>query len=185
VADLWERHDILLVADEIRSGLGRTGDFWASEGYPIEPDVICAAKGVRVGATIANADVFPGAKSRLSSTWGAGDLVDSLQGALTIDIIHEENLSENAVERGSQAIAELEAADVPNAVDVRGRGLMLAVEFDTRERRDAVQEAAMKRGLLLLGCGHKPIRLLPPLDVLEREITIAVQLLSEAADIAV
>jgi 4-aminobutyrate aminotransferase len=184
VADICEQHDILLIADEIQSGIGRTGDFWASDDFAIEPDVICAAKGARVGATIASADVFPDEKSRLSSTWGAGDIVDSLQGALTIDVIREQNLMDNAVERGQQAKDELTDADLPNAVDVRGKGLMLAVEFDTKERRDDVQEAAMKRGLLTLGCGHKTLRLLPPLDVREREISMGVRLLSEAAEAA-
>jgi 4-aminobutyrate aminotransferase len=184
VADICERHDILLIADEIQSGIGRTGEFWASDDFAIEPDVICAAKGARVGATIASEDVFPGEKSRLSSTWGAGDIVDSLQGALTIDVIREENLMGNAVERGQQAKEELADADLPNAVDVRGKGLMLAVEFDTKERRDDVQEAAMKRGLLTLGCGHKTLRLLPPLDVREREISMGVRLFSDAAEAA-
>ncbi|QLD84323.1 aminotransferase class III-fold pyridoxal phosphate-dependent enzyme [Natronomonas halophila] len=184
VADICEQHDILLIADEIQSGIGRTGEFWASDDFAIEPDVICAAKGARVGATIASEDVFPSEKSRLSSTWGAGDIIDSLQGALTIDVIREENLMDNAVERGQQAKDELADADLPNAIDVRGKGLMLAVEFDTKERRDDVQEAAMKRGLLTLVCGHKTLRLLPPLDVREREISMGVRLLSEAVEAA-
>ena len=184
VADICERHDILLIADEIQSGMGRTGDFWASDGFPIEPDIICAAKGARVGATIANESIFPEEESRLSSTWGAGDIVDSMQGALTIDVIHEENLLDNAVTRGEQATAELDDATLPGAIDIRGRGLMLAVEFDTKERRDDVQDEAMKRGLLTLGCGYKTLRLLPPLDVREREITMAIGLLSDAAEAA-
>ena len=184
IADVCERHDVLLIADEIQTGLGRTGEFWASDHYPIEPDVICAAKGARVGATVAAEDVFPGERSRLSSTWGAGDLVASLQGALTIDVVREEDLLANAVQRGDQATAELADAALPNVVDVRGRGLMIGVEFDSKERRDAVQDEAMKRGLLTLGCGHRTLRLLPPLDVREREISMAVDLLSEAAGAA-
>jgi len=184
VAALCDRHDVLLVADEIQSGMGRTGEFWAADGFAIEPDVICAAKGARVGATVSSADVFPDEKSRISSTWGAGDVVDSMQGALTIDVIRDGNLLANAAARGEQLRAELEAADVPNAVDLRGRGLMQAVEFDTEERRDAVEEEAVKRGLLTLGCGYKTLRLLPPLDVREREISIAVELLAEAAETA-
>jgi len=184
VAALCERHDIPLIADEIQSGIGRTGDFWASEGFAIEPDVICAAKGARVGATIASSEVFPDEKSRLSSTWGAGDVVDSMQGALTIDVIRDRNLLANAVTRGEQLRAELADAELPNAVDLRGKGLMQAVEFDTEARRDAVEDEAVKRGLLTLGCGHKTLRLLPPLDVREREISIAVELLAEAATAA-
>ncbi len=184
VADLCERHDILLIADEIQSGMGRTGDFWAAEGFAVEPDVICAAKAARVGATVASGEVFPDEMSRLSSTWGAGDLVDAMQGALTIDVIRERDLLANAEARGEQAKAALADADLPNAVDVRGRGLMLAVEFDTKERRDAVEEETVKRGLLTLGCGNKSLRLLPPLDVREREVSMAVDLLSAAAEAA-
>jgi len=182
VADLADRHDIPVIADEIQSGIGRTGDFWASDGIPIEPDVICAAKGARVGATIASADLFPEETARLSSTWGAGGLIDTMQGVVTIDVIREQNLMANATARGEQLRTAITDADLPALVDARGRGLMQAVEFETKDRRDAVQEAALEQGLLTLGCGHKTLRLLPPLDVHEREIRIAVDLLAEAAE---
>jgi 4-aminobutyrate aminotransferase len=180
LADLCATHEIPLVADEIQSGMGRTGSFWASDRYPIEPDVICAAKAARVGATIASDDVFPDEQSRLSSTWGAGDIVDAMQGALTIDVIRDQNLLENTEARGEQATAALADADTPNVVDVRGEGLMMALEFDTKARRDAVLDETMKRGLLTLGCGNKSLRLLPPLDVREREIRMAIDILSTA-----
>jgi 4-aminobutyrate aminotransferase len=182
VAELCDRHDILLIADEIQSGMGRTGEFWASDHYPLEPDVITAAKGARVGATIASEDVFPGETSRLSSTWGAGDLVASMQGALTIDVIREEGLLANATARGEQAKAHLREASLPGVEDVRGKGLMLAVEFDAKERRDDVMDAAFRRGFLTLGCGYKTLRLLPPLDVTEREISLGCDLLAEAVE---
>jgi 4-aminobutyrate aminotransferase len=180
VADLCERHEIQLVADEIQTGVGRSGELWASDHYPIEPDVISAAKALRVGATVASEDTFPGERSRLSSTWGAGDLVASLQGALTLDAIGEYDLLTNATERGRQARELLTDAALPGVTDVRGLGLLLAVEFDGKERRDDVQRAAMQRGLLTLGCGHRTLRLLPPLDATEREIKLGVDLLAEA-----
>ncbi|WP_255149225.1 aminotransferase class III-fold pyridoxal phosphate-dependent enzyme [Halorarius halobius] len=177
-----DQHDLLLIADEIQSGMGRTGEFWASDHSALDPDVIAAAKGARVGATIASEEVFPAEESRLSSTWGAGDLVASMQGALTIDAIHELDLLDNATARGRQAQELLRDADLPNAVDVRGQGLMLAVEFDSKERRNAVMDAAFQRGLLTLGCGHETLRLLPPLDVTEREIRLGCDLLAEAVE---
>jgi 4-aminobutyrate aminotransferase len=180
VADVCAEHDVLVVADEIQTGLGRTGTFWAAEATPLEPDVITAAKGLRVGATVAREDVFPDERARLSSTWGAGDLLSSLQGAVTIDVIREQGLMANAVARGEQALARLRGADLPGVEDVRGRGLLLAVEFDAKARRDAAVEAATKRGLLTLGCGHETLRLLPPLDVTEREIDLGCDLLAEA-----
>ena len=184
IDELCIEHDLLLIADEIQSGMGRTGEFWASDHFPFEPDVICTAKGARVGATLAAEDVFPGETSRLSSTWGAGDLLDSMQGALTIDVIHEQELLANATERGKQAIEELTDAELPNVAEIRGKGLMLGIEFDTKARRDAVQDEAFERGLLTLGCGYKTLRLLPPLDVREREISMAVELLDDAASAA-
>ncbi|MFC5972946.1 aspartate aminotransferase family protein [Halomarina salina] len=184
VAAVVEELDVYLVADEIQSGMGRTGELWGADHYPIEPDVITSAKGLRVGATISRSDVFPDEGARISSTWGAGDVIASAQGALTIDAIEEYDLLDNATERGRQMVERLEDAAPDGVVDVRGLGLMLAVEFDTRELRDDVIEAALSRGFLTLGCGYKTLRLLPPLDVSEREIDLGADLLlSSIADV--
>ncbi len=182
LGEICTEYDINLIADEIQSGLGRTGEWWGADHYPIEPDVITSAKGLRVGATIANEETFPDERGRLSSTWGAGDVIASLQGVATIDAIHEYDLVSHAGEVGRTFREKLEDANLANAVDVRGRGLMLAVEFDTKDRREAIVENCLKRGLLTLGCGYKTLRLLPPLDVTEREVELAVDLLAEAAD---
>jgi 4-aminobutyrate aminotransferase len=184
IADLVEEYDITLIADEIQTGVGRTGKMWASDHFPIEPDVITSAKALRVGATISRRDVFPAEKGRLSSTWGAGDIIASLQGALTLDAIRDYDLMDNAVARGEQFTETIRDADPDVVEDVRGKGLMLGIEFDTKERRDAVQEAALKRGLLTLACGYKVLRILPPLDVTEREISIGAELLLDAIDAA-
>lgn len=173
-------HDVPLIADEIQTGLGRTGELWGSDHAPIKPDVITCAKGLRVGATISRSDVFPDEEGRISSTWGAGDIVASMQGVLVIDAIREYGLLENATVRGKQFVERLSDADPEGIIDVRGQGLLLAIEFDTRNRREAVIEAALKRGLLTLACGHKTLRLLPPLDVTDREIDLGVKLMIEA-----
>ncbi|WP_247009465.1 class-III pyridoxal-phosphate-dependent aminotransferase [Halorientalis litorea] len=180
LAEVVETHDLLLVADEIQSGMGRTGEFWASDHYPFDPDVVAAGKGLRVGATIASENVFPDETSRLSSTWGGGDVLACAQGALTIDVIREQNLLDNARERGAQFHETMADETLPGVVDVRGRGLMLAVEFDTEARRDDTMAAALERGLLTLGCGHKTLRILPPLDATAREIELGCSLLGEA-----
>ncbi|WP_435175122.1 aspartate aminotransferase family protein [Halorussus sp. AFM4] len=182
LADIRERFGVNVIADEIQSGLGRTGEMWGVDHLDLEPDVITSAKGLRAGATVANADLFPTEKARLSSTWGAGKIVDAMQGVFTIDAIREHDLLANVRERGRQFRELLEDADLPNAVDVRGRGLMLAVEFDTKERREAVVKAALKRGLLTLGCGYKTLRLLPPLDVTEREIELGFDVFRAAVE---
>ena len=182
VQDVTDEYDIPLVVDEIQSGVGRTGEMWASDHYPIEPDVIASAKGLRVGATIANGELFPAESNRLGSTFGGGDVLSSMQGVFTLDAIEEYDLLENATERGRQA-KELLRDDAPEYVaDVRGKGLMLAVEFDTADRRNAVVEASLQRGLLTLGCGEKTIRLLPPLDATEREIALGIDIFTDAVD---
>ncbi|MFP8958579.1 aspartate aminotransferase family protein [Natrialbaceae archaeon A-CW3] len=182
VARVCDTYDIHLIADEIQSGLGRTGKLWASDHYAIEPDVIAGGKALRTGATISRSEVFPTEKNRIGSTWGGGDILSALQGALTIDAIRDYDLCENAVVRGAHMKERLRDAEPEGVVDVRGRGLMLAVEFDTPERRSAVVEEAVTRGLLTLGCGKKAIRLLPPLDVTEREIDLGADLLLESID---
>lgn len=182
IARVSETYGLTLIADEIQAGVGRTGKMWASDHYPIEPDVITAAKGLRVGATISKSDIFPDEKGRISSTWGAGDIIASMQGALTLDAIREHDLLDNATERGRQFVESVRDADLDGVVDVRGKGLMLAVEFDSPERRDDVLESAFKHGLLTLACGEKSLRFLPPLDVTEREIELGADLLCNAAE---
>ena len=182
VADVTDEYDVPLVVDEIQAGVGRTGEIWASDHYPIEPDVIASAKALRVGATISRSEIFPTEKNRLGSTFGGGDLLGSMMGTFTLEAIREHDLLENATERGTQA-KELLRDDAPGYVeDVRGKGLMLAVEFDTAERRSAVVRESLKRGLLTLGCGEKTIRLLPPLDSSEREIELGVGIFLKAIE---
>ena len=180
VASLVEASDITLVADEIQTGMGRTGEWWASDHSALEPDIVCSAKALRVGATIGREEQFPTEKARISSTWGAGDLLSAAQGALTIDAIEEHDLLANATARGRQFVETVGDFGMDSIEDVRGLGLLLGVEFDTTERRDAVQEAALSHGLLTLGCGYKTLRVLPPLDVTEREIELGATLLRRA-----
>jgi 4-aminobutyrate aminotransferase len=180
VGDVCDTYDIPLVVDEIQSGVGRTGRMWASEHYAVDPDVICAAKGLRVGATVSRSELFPDQKNRLGSTFGGGDILASMYGAFTLEAIEEHDLLDNATSRGEAAKERLRDGAPDHVEDVRGKGLMLAVEFDTAERRDAVVKAALERGMLTLGCGKKTIRLLPPLDVTEREVELGTKLFCEA-----
>jgi len=180
VASICEEHNLPLILDEVQSGLGRTGEWWAADHYPFEPDVIASAKSARVGATISREEVFPEEKSRLSSTWGAGDLLSSAVGTLTIDAIEEHNLLDNATRRGRQFQDMLRDRSLPGATDIRGKGLMLAVEFESKDLREEVQKRAFAHGLLVIGCGKRTIRVLPPLDVTEREISLGADLFAES-----
>ncbi|MFW5949551.1 MAG: aminotransferase class III-fold pyridoxal phosphate-dependent enzyme [Halolamina sp.] len=182
VADVCETYDITLIADEIQSGLGRTGEWWASEHYAFDPDVITSAKGLRVGATVSDSETFPEEKGRISSTWGAGDILAAAQGAFTIDAIAEYDLLDNATERGRQFQEIVRDADLDGVTNVRGKGLMLGVDFASKDLRDDIVDAAFQRGLLLLACGQQTIRVLPPMDVTSREIELGAELFIEAIE---
>jgi len=183
VARVCEALDVPLVVDEVQSGVGRTGQTWASDHYALEPDVIVSGKALRVGGTVSRAEVFPDEKGRLSSTWGAGDLVASAQGVATFDAIHEHGLMDNATKRGRQFVEYVRegVSEVDVVTDVRGKGLLLGVECTSKQARDDVQQAAFERGLLTLGCGFRTLRILPPLDSTEREMELGSELLVDAA----
>jgi len=176
---LAKKYSIPLIADEIQSGLGRTGKWWAIEHFGIQPDIITVAKPLRVGATLGKTELFPQQEYRLSSTWGEGNALSSAIGYTIIEVIQRENLLENATRLGNYFLAQLQGLQkkYPCILDVRGIGLMDAVEMESQERRDRVIRQAFARGLLLLGCGYKIIRFLPPLDVRQREIDMALEIL--------
>ncbi len=184
VAALCDEHDVPLVVDEVQSGLGRTGEWWATDHYSTEPDVIASAKALRVGATISREEVFPEQRGRLSSTWGGGDILGAAQGALTIDAIREHDLRSNATRQGRALRERLVGATLPGVTDVRGKGLMIGVECRDTERRDEIQKQAFGQGLLVMGCGTRTLRLLPPLDVTGREVELGVDLLTDAVESA-
>ena len=175
------RHHIPLIADEIQSGMGRTGRWWASEHFDFQPDIIVAGKALRVGATIGRAELFPKEEMRLGSTWGEGNALSSAIGFTSIQVIQRDGLLENATRMGERLRHELRGLQsrFDFVLDVRGLGLMNAMELDTAERRTRILHACLERGLLLLGCGFKAIRFLPPLDVTERELDLALEILAE------
>jgi 4-aminobutyrate aminotransferase len=162
--------------------MGRTGRWWASEHFDIQPDIIVAGKALRVGATVGRTELFPKEEMRLGSTWGEGNALSSAIGFTTIEVIQREGLLEHATRLGERLRQDLRALQgrFDCIVDVRGLGLMDAMELETVERRDRILRACLERGLLLLGCGFKAIRFLPPLDVTHRELDLALDILSEA-----
>ena len=179
---LAKKYSIPLISDEIQAGLGRTGKWWAIEHFGIQPDIITVAKPLRVGATLGKTELFPQQEYRISSTWGEGNALSSAIGYTIIEVIQQENLLENATRMGNYFLQELKGQQkkYPFIQDVRGIGLMDGIEIDSRERRDRITRKAFKHGLLLLGCGYKTIRFLPPLDVRQREIDMALEILEGA-----
>ena len=137
---------------------------------------------MRIGATLGKTELFPEQEYRISSTWGEGNALSSAIGYTVIEIIQRDHLLENATRMGDYFLHQLRGLQLkyPFILDVRGLGLMDAVELDTRERRDRLVQKALGRGLLLLGCGYKTIRFLPPLDVRQREIDLALEILEKS-----
>jgi 4-aminobutyrate aminotransferase len=188
---ICDRHGILLIADEIQSGAGRTGTMWAIEQWGVRPDILLTAKGIAsgmpLGAMVARAHLHeswgPGAHG---STYG-GNPVACAAALATIDLL-EGGLVANAGVRGEQAmagLAELRRAFPGLVPDVRGRGLMIGVEFDTADHAEEVQWACFERGLLVLECGRSAVRMSPALTVTEDEMATALRIFREAvAEIA-
>src|SRR5262245_16363657 len=178
---ICEKYGILYVADEVQSGMGRTGKWFASEHYGVEPDIICVAKGIASGmpgtARIAKSDVMTWPSGSHGSTFG-GNPVACEAAIATIQLV-EEKLLANATEVGNHLMTQLRAMQDRHRLigDVRGHGLMIGVEFvrDRVTKEKASQETeeivqrAFRKGLLLLGCGENIIRLAPPL-IVDREV---------------
>jgi 4-aminobutyrate aminotransferase len=183
---LCDERGILLVADEIQSGAGRTGRMWAVEHWGVEPDILLAAKGIAsgmpIGALVARASLLeswgPGAHG---STFG-GNPVSCAAALATLEVL-EDGLVVNAADRGAQALRGLDqlARRHEGLVRaVRGKGLMLGIEFDTPGHAEEVQWECFQLGLLVLECGRSTVRLSPPLVVSEEQTATALRILGEA-----
>lgn len=193
---LCDKHGILLIADEVQSGMGRTGKWWAIENFCVEPDIVCAAKGIAsgvpLGAIIARESVMDWPKGSHGNTYG-GNPIACAAALATIELIESEYM-ENARVVGEYAKDALEeiASSHPCIGQVRGIGLMLGVEFNKENSahrpdealRDQVVENAFERGLLLLGCGKSTIRFSPPLCVTCEEVDEAMLIFEEAISVA-
>jgi len=182
--ELCDEHGILLVADEIQSGLGRTGTWWAIESMGVEPDIITTAKGIAsgmpIGAFIARDSVWTWPPGAHGSTF-AGNPVCAAAALATLDVIEADGLA-NATTMGARLRSGLErvAADTDAVRDIRGAGLMLGVEFDSHGAAEAVQDAAFRLGLLTLECGESSLRFSPPLIVDPASVDTAIRIFGEA-----
>ncbi|MGH9717415.1 MAG: acetyl ornithine aminotransferase family protein [Candidatus Acidiferrales bacterium] len=186
---LCRRHGILLVADEVQSGMGRTGKWWAADHSGIEPDMICTAKGIASGmplsAVIAKAEVMDWKPGAHASTFG-GNPVAVAASLATLDLLNRELIA-NAARLGEFVFEQTGDWRERHKIvgDIRGKGLMIGVEFvrdqKTKERapdlRNRVLQAAFQKGLLVLGAGENTLRLAPPLIVDEEQAEFAVRIL--------
>ena len=190
---LCDKHGILLVADEVQSGFGRTGKLFAMEHSGVAPDMMCLAKaianGVPMGATVARAELDFDVSGAHSNTYG-GNVLATTAALATLDVLQQEKLVENAATVGAHLHQRLlELKDKHEAIgDVRGLGLMQATEFVTDRRtkvfdpktKDRVVEEAWKRGLVLLPCGKSSVRYIPPLVITREEVDTGIDVLDQA-----
>jgi 4-aminobutyrate aminotransferase len=182
--EICDEHGILLIADEIQSGMGRTGRWWAIQHAEVEPDIVTSAKGIAsgmpIGAFVARDSVWTWPPGAHGSTF-AGNPVCAAAGLATMELI-EESLLANAAAMGDRLHAGLEriCADATGVRDIRGIGLMIGVEFDTNERAESVQKAAFERGLLVLEAGESTLRFSPPLIVDVAAVDSGLELFAEA-----
>ncbi len=192
---ICDRHGILLVADEVQSGVGRTGKWWAIEHSGVQPDIVCIAKGIASGMPLSicmtRAEIMDWKPGSHASTYGGNPL--AIAAALTtLDIIEREGMA-NAAKVGAAMMKRLQPwpSKHPIVGEVRGRGLMIGIEIvkdqETREAattwRNRIEELAFERGLMLLGCGETSLRLSPPLIVRQEEADIALDILEECISI--
>jgi L-lysine 6-transaminase len=177
-----ENH-ILFIMDEVQSGIGITGKFWAHEHLTIQPDVICFGKKTQVCGILASRrldeverNVFT-EPSRINSTFG-GNLIDMVRCSTILKIIDKENLVDNACTRGKELLEGLEqlAGNYPDVIsNARGKGLMCAFDLKDKKARDAFLVSLVKEKLLLVGCGEKSIRFRPHLVITKDEIDTVIQ----------
>lgn len=179
------KHGILLVADEVQSGMGRTGKWFAFEHFDFHPDIVTLAKGIAsgmpLGVMMAHADVMTWDPGAHASTFGGNPVC--LAAALETVRLLEERYISNAVKIGDFLRNKLEQAmQASNVItEVRGRGLMIGVQLKTPALRDRIIMECFRRGVLVLGAGASTIRLSPPLIVDEEQAEFAVQTLSTVA----
>lgn len=193
---LCDQYGILLIVDEVQTGMGRTGKWWGVQHWGVEPDMVCSAKGIAsgmpLGAMIARKSLMDWPAGAHGNTYGGNPI--SCSAALETIRLLENGYIQNSAEMGAYALDALEEIKVrhPSIGDVRGKGLMIGVEFvkdkETKDRapdiRNAMVHNAFEHGLLLLGCGRNTVRLTPPLNTSRVEIDEGLEIFEEAVTLA-
>ena len=181
-------HDALLIFDEVQTGVGLTGKFWAHETLGVQPDLLAFGKKMQVCGMLGGGriDEEPDSvfkmSSRINSTWG-GNLVDMVRCMRYLQIIEEERMVENAATVGAHLLGKLQSLghEMPDVItNARGRGLMCAIDLPDTDTRNRVADRAYELGLMILGCGHRSLRFRPPLDITTAEIDEALGLIRKA-----
>jgi 4-aminobutyrate aminotransferase len=189
---LCDRHGSLLIVDEVQSGVGRTGQWWAVENWNTEPDIVCFAKGIAsgvpLGGIMTRDKVMNWPTGAHGNTYGGNPIACSA-GLATLKLIEDEYLQNAAVvgEYAIDALSEIQARH-PTIGDVRGQGLMIGVEFvqdketklHAHDLREEIIDLAFQGGLLTLGSGVSSIRIAPPLSIRKDQIDEGLAILEQA-----
>ena len=197
---ITKENNILMIADEIQSGMGRTGKMWAHEHFDIKIDLMTAGKALQVGATIGSEEVFFSSESdacRISSTWGGGDVIGLAMGIEVMKIIDREHLVENAAKQGDylqKRLTEIAQNTEDNKTihlqKPRGKGLMIGMKVHqpgnlkkyekiNKQLRNRLVDGCYEKGLLILGAGWNNIRFAPPLNVTTEHIDEALVVMEQ------
>lgn len=180
--DICDREGLLLIFDEVQTGMGRTGKLFAYEHYGVKPDILCLAKalggGIPIGAILASDEVASGfAPGDHASTFGGNPLATAVANK-AVDIINQKTFLENVNKLGVMLAELIEDIMDSRVVAIRGRGLIIGVEFK-KEVKDLIA-LCLEKGLLLVGAGTHVVRFVPPLNVNETEIKQAVGIFRQA-----
>ena len=186
--DRADKHEFLLIFDEVQTGMGLTGEWWAWQSLGVEPDIFCFGKKSQVCGIASNRrvdsienNVFH-ESSRLNSTWG-GNLVDMVRCEKYLDIMVKENILENVRSRSETLLAGLQnlKEKYPEQIsNIRGKGLMCAFDLPGSEIRDNMVSEILKNGAIILPCGDRSIRFRPPLNITDEEILMGLDIISKA-----
>jgi 4-aminobutyrate aminotransferase len=182
--ELCDEHGILLVTDEVQSGVGRTGRMWAAEHEGVEPDIMCVGKGLASGlplaGIVARASVMDWEPGGHGSTFG-GNPVACAAALATLELVERE-LAANAADVGAHLLAAMDELSQrqPLIEQVRGRGLMIGIDLPGHDAAADLERACFERGLLVLTCGERSIRLAPPLVVTRGQADTAVSIMDDA-----
>ena len=192
---LADKYGLLIIDDEVQSGIGRTGKWFAIEHWNVEPDIICSAKalasGLPIGATVAKAKIMDWTEGSHASTFG-GNPLSCAAAAAVLEVIKEEKLLENANKQGAYALKRLGELKERSEIvgDVRGKGLMIGVELveDKESKKPAAQKAAQviirswKRGVAIVTCGASTIRIVPPLTIQREMLDTALDIVEDTIE---
>jgi 4-aminobutyrate aminotransferase len=183
---ICDKYGIVMIADEVQAGAGRTGKMWSIQNWDVEPDIVATAKGIAsgmpLGAFIARDSLMAKWSAGHHGTTYGGNPIACVAALETIKLL-EGGLMDNAKVRGDQLLAglrKIQAAHPQLIKDVRGIGLMIGVDFGTHEAAEAVEWAAFQRGLLTLTAGKSVVRISPPLVLTEAEAVTGLRIFGEA-----